>query len=222
MGPSPLSAIPQQEMTPRVQSAVMRLMARVDELTGELAATRKRLRELEALADEDPLVPLLNRRGFLREMERSIAYCQRYGGTASLIFLDLNGFKAINDRFGHLAGDAALAHVAEFLLAHVRKSDVVGRLGGDEFAILLQQATPQAAERKAERLCQRLADTPFHHEGTPIALSASWGVAGLTSSDDAVSLLCRADKAMYARKLRRAGKAMMPQPLSPTSPVTTS
>ena len=85
------------------------------------------------LADEDSLLPVINRRAFVRELSRAMSFAQRYTQPSSLAFFDVNNMKTINDELGHAAGDAALMHVAEMLLEHVRHSDVVGRLGGDQW-----------------------------------------------------------------------------------------
>src|SRR5437660_9578831 len=122
---------------PQRASAAMRLVAEVERLELELAAARARMAELEARAEIDPLTDVLNRRGFQRELKRSLAYVKRYGPSAALLYLDLDAFKAINDRHGHAAGDAVLKAVAMVINRHVRASDVVARLGGDEFAVLL-------------------------------------------------------------------------------------
>lgn len=200
-----LADIPSDELTPRVESAVMRLMRELDRLKDELVAAQERAKLLETMADEDPLVPLLNRRGFLRELERALAYRRRYGGPASLVFIDLDRFKAVNDTHGHAAGDAVLKHVAGVLLANVRKSDLVGRIGGDEFAIVLQRADEAAASRKADQLAAIVAASPVRHGGIEIPVRVSAGVAEITASDTAGELLCRADAAMYARKARGKG-----------------
>src|SRR6185437_5175694 len=106
--------------------------AATQRLKGKLAAARQRIKDLEAREDVDPLLDTLNRRGFERVLMRSIAYVKRYGTAAALIYLDLDGFKAVNDHHGHAAGDALLKAVAVALTRHVRASDVVARLGGDE------------------------------------------------------------------------------------------
>src|ERR1700712_1291455 len=129
--------IPEAEFTPRVRDAIMGLMGEVDNLRRELSQTRARLDEAEKTADQDHLLPLLNRRAFVRELTRYIAFSGRYNTPASLIYFDMNHLKRINDTYGHAAGDAALKHFAETLLGHVRDSDCVGRLGGDEFGVLL-------------------------------------------------------------------------------------
>lgn len=199
----PLPEIPNGEMTPQVQSAVMGLMEELDQLKDQLSAANERVCELESVADEDPLVPVLNRRGFVRELERALAYVRRYGTTASLVFIDLDDFKSINDLHGHAAGDAALRHVAEFLLANVRRSDIVGRLGGDEFAIVLHRADALAAEKKAFQLAGSIIAQPVLFDALEIALDLSVGVTELGETDTVSEALERADRAMYRHKARR-------------------
>ncbi len=195
--------IPEAELTPKVRAAIMALMEEVNRLRREVAATHARLKELEELADMDPLLPVLNRRAFLRELSRIMSYAERYGSPASLIYIDLDNFKTINDRFGHAAGDEALKRVAELLMSHVRASDSVGRLGGDEFGVLLAHASVAAAQKKADNLVALLTATPVHWQGQTITLSASHGVHGLGAGDNPVEALARADQAMYAHKTQR-------------------
>jgi diguanylate cyclase (GGDEF)-like protein len=177
-------------------------------LKAELASVRARLAEVELLADRDPLAPVLNRRAFLRELHRTIAYCQRYGAEAALVFFDLDGFKAVNDTYGHAAGDAALRVVAATLAAHVRESDVVGRLGGDEFGVILAQADRAAAEIKAASLVDQLEAAPVIFDGRTIRLGASFGVRPFEKGLDAAQMMAEADAAMFIRKgERRAARA---------------
>ncbi|RZJ77498.1 MAG: GGDEF domain-containing protein, partial [Brevundimonas sp.] len=132
------------------------LLAEIERLRGEVETLRARAEAAEAAADHDVLTPALNRRGFVAVMTRTMAYCDRYKAPASLLYLDLDGFKAVNDGLGHAAGDAALVHVARLLLDNVRAADAVGRLGGDEFALLLQNAGPDEGREKARRLTEAL------------------------------------------------------------------
>ena len=122
--PASVLGIPEAEFTPRVRDAIMGLMSEVDTLRRELGDTRKRLDEVEKAADQDGLLPLLNRRAFVRELTRYIAFTGRYNTPASLIYFDLNHMKKVNDTHGHAAGDAVLKHFAEVLQAHVRDSDL--------------------------------------------------------------------------------------------------
>src|SRR3954470_21636189 len=158
--PASILGIPEAEFTPKVRDAIMGLMTEVDSLRRELTDTRKRLDEVEKAADRDALLPLLNRRAFVRELTRYIAFTGRYNTPASLIYFDLNHMKQINDTHGHAAGDAVLAHFSDVLMAHVRDSDSVGRLGGDEFGVLLSHANQDLALKKADILAEALRGQP--------------------------------------------------------------
>ena len=175
------------------------------ELRAELVALRARLAEAEGLADRDALTPLFNRRALMRELARTLAAVERYGGPASFVYFDLDGLKAINDRFGHAAGDAALKAVAERLVGHVRASDAAGRMGGDEFAVILAQTTGFQAEAKAGALAQEIAAQPV--EGLPpvVRLKVSWGVAEIRAGRTPDAVVAEADAAMYATRHSRQG-----------------
>ena len=190
--------------TPRpAGSDPMRLAAEVARLEAELAAMRARVSELEAHAESDALTGVMNRRGFERELKRAAAYLQRYGGNAALVYLDLDGYKPVNDRFGHAAGDAVLVAVAAALVASVRASDIVGRLGGDEFAVLLWNLSPADARNKALVLERAVDGLSVPWEGGRLAVGAAAGVAEFPADRDIAGLLARADAAMYARKRDR-------------------
>jgi diguanylate cyclase (GGDEF)-like protein len=203
--PTSVLGIPEQEFTPRVREAIMGLMGEVDTLRRELSQTRARLDEVEKAADQDQLLPLLNRRAFVRELTRYIGFTDRYKTPASLIYFDLNQFKQINDNHGHAGGDAALKHFAETLLSHVRDSDCVGRLGGDEFGVLLTHADQDTALKKADVLAEALRATPTIWNGKDIVVSFSYGAFELKAGDNADQAMARADEAMYAQK--RASRA---------------
>ncbi|KAA5802455.1 GGDEF domain-containing protein [Alkalicaulis satelles] len=192
--------VPEAELTPNVQRALLSLMGEVDQLRRETEALRAKVRDLETLADHDVFLPVLNRRAFLREVSKALALAERHDAPSSLIFLDLNGFKAINDSHGHAAGDAALRAVADLIAAHVRETDAVGRLGGDEFGIVLTLTPVSAAERKAEELVSTLAATPIVHEGQTLHVGAAWGVRALEAGIGVDEAMAAADAAMYARK----------------------
>jgi diguanylate cyclase (GGDEF)-like protein len=177
--------------------------AEIVRLKAELAAARERIAELEARADVDPLTGILNRRGFERELARTLSYLKRYGGQAVLIYLDLDGFKAVNDAHGHAAGDALLRAVAARLTAQVRASDVVGRLGGDEFAVTMWNLGADAAEAKARELEALIAAECVSHDGAQLSAGVSAGIAVLDGSLSAAAAIDAADKSMYARKKAR-------------------
>jgi len=195
--------IPENEFTPRVRDAIVTLMTEVASLRRELQQTRERLDEAEKTADQDHLLPVLNRRAFVRELTRHMSFASRYGTPASLIYFDLDGFKLVNDTHGHAAGDAVLAHVADIMLASVRDSDSVGRLGGDEFGILLNHASQEQAHRKAAFLAETLNARPTQWQGRAIPIGFSYGAFELQQGDDPIVVMARADEAMYAQKRAR-------------------
>ena len=184
----------------------VRLAAEVARLEAELAAMRARIAELETHAESDPLTAIFNRRGFERELRRAAAHVRRYGGNAALIYLDLDGFKPVNDRHGHAAGDAVLKAVAAALLGAVRASDTVARMGGDEFAVLLWNLTAEAARNKADAIERTIAGTTVPWGGQALTVGATAGFAVLSGDSDVMELVARADAAMYARKGQRKGE----------------
>jgi len=192
--------------SPQVQrrSTAMQLAAEVDALETQLKASRSRIAELEARIDIDPLTDVLNRRGFERDLKRSLAYVKRYGASAALLYLDLDGFKPVNDRHGHAAGDAVLKKIAAVLVGNVRASDVVARIGGDEFAVLLWNVGGAEAAAKAAALEAAVYTTQIRWNASTFVVGASAGVAQLGPLDTLAEVLERADAAMYARKGERA------------------
>ncbi|NWH08796.1 MAG: GGDEF domain-containing protein [Alphaproteobacteria bacterium] len=201
---SAVLGIPESEFTPRVRDAIMKLMTEVDALRQELGRTRKRLEELETEADQDPLLPIFNRRAFVREMSRIMSFAERYGMPASLLYFDLDEFKGINDAHGHAAGDAVLKHVARLLSENIRESDIVGRLGGDEFGVILAKADEAAAMQKADVLADLIRSAPAEWDGKRLSISCTHGASTLKPGDNADHAMERADRAMYERKRRSA------------------
>jgi len=182
-----------------------RLLAEIERLRADLIKAEWRIAELEARADVDPLLDILNRRGFDRELARSLAYVKRYGTPAALVFIDLDGFKAINDRHGHAAGDALLEAVVTGLKAHVRASDVVARLGGDEFAVLMWNLEAAQASAKARELEAVIGGTAVARASARLSVGASAGSVALDGDASPAAILEAADQAMYARKKERRG-----------------
>jgi diguanylate cyclase (GGDEF)-like protein len=181
------------------------LLAENERLKRELAVVRARVSDLEARADVDPLLDILNRRGFERELKRALAHIKRYGTEAALMFVDLDGFKGVNDRYGHGAGDALLKAVARELVGHVRASDVVGRLGGDEFGVLIWHASEEQALAKARELESLITRVVIIHGKARIEAAASVGMALLVADTTPEDMIGAADHAMYARKQERRG-----------------
>ena len=201
--PVEISGIPDAELTPRVRQAMMSLLAEIDQLRRDLSDARGRIDFLERLADEDPLIPVANRRAFLREVTRMIGFGQRYGTPASIVYIDVDRLKAINDAYGHAAGDAALMQVGRTLVEQVRNTDVVARLGGDEFGVLIVQADRFVAEAKAVQLAEAVRQRPLSWQGRNLSLEIAYGVHCFAGNDNAGDALEAADQAMYARKRER-------------------
>jgi diguanylate cyclase (GGDEF)-like protein len=202
-----IMGIPESELTPKVRSAIMSLLQEVDRLRQDLEDGKKRVAFLEKLADQDTLVPIANRRAFVRELSRMIAFAERYGTPSSVLYFDINGLKIINDNLGHAAGDAAIRHVASVLTGNVRESDIVGRLGGDEFAVLLANASQAAALEKAGILAGKIETVPFEWDGRHVPLRVAHGAYSFTGGEDAAKALAEADKAMYERKQAKKNEA---------------
>jgi diguanylate cyclase (GGDEF)-like protein len=180
-----------------------RLQAEIERLRRDLLAAERKIVELEARADIDPLLDILNRRGFERELARSLAYVRRYGTAGALVMIDLDGFKAVNDRHGHAAGDALLRAVAAALRTHVRASDVVARLGGDEFGVLLWNIDEGRAAAKVVELENIIARAQAGYGEATLSVGASAGAVALSADATAEAIIDAADKAMYARKKGR-------------------
>ncbi|MDQ7006574.1 MAG: GGDEF domain-containing protein [Acidobacteriota bacterium] len=218
----PLLAVPIQD-----QEEVLGWIAVVDDGNDDERSTRKAraaLREIAAaagiptrnahvhgealaLALRDPLTGLFNRRAFEAFIERESQGALRSGRPLTLILIDLDDFKPINDRFGHPAGDALLASVAGVLLSNLRRSDIVARIGGDEFAVLLPETGLDAGVKLARRLRNALARAKIRqNDGDPLLRArGSFGVAELENSGGgAQGLVEAADRALYSAK-RRGG-----------------
>jgi diguanylate cyclase (GGDEF)-like protein len=181
---------------------------RLEELAsraGPAIDNARRFREARQLADLDALTGLHNRRYFHETLARECARAHRYTRELALIVLDLDDFKEVNDRIGHLAGDAVLAELAERVRDVVRSADIACRVGGDEFAVIL----PESSLEDAEQLYRRINDAVSSRslgQGGMLHLSA--GVAGLRREDDAISFFKRADDALYRAKEQGKGRAV--------------
>jgi len=152
-----------------------------------------RVQELQFLADHDPLTRLANRRAFVRQLEAETARSHRYGHPFALVLCDLDQFKQLNDRSGHLVGDDELVRFAGRLTASIRSSDFAYRIGGDEFAMILVEATDADARVVIDRVGATVVD------GTP-GLRATFGVAVFDQQGSSDDLFRRADEAMYLAK----------------------
>jgi diguanylate cyclase (GGDEF)-like protein len=161
--------------------------------------------DLETLAAIDWLTGIYNRRHFETLARAELARCQRYMRPLSILMIDIDHFKAVNDRLGHAAGDRVLQTVAAVCRSAKRDSDIVARVGGEEFAVMLPETTEQAAQQFAERLRQQVRDCSPTIDGEKLDVAVSIGIAAATLSTSGIeSLLRRADQALYEAK--RAGR----------------
>ena len=192
---------------PRIPVAPNDSKPAIRKLRVQLARAQARIDELQASADTDFLLDIPNRRGFERELNRSIAYIKRYHASGALIVLDVDRLKPINDSFGHAAGDQVLKAIVGTLLEQVRSSDVIGRLGGDEFALLLWNLSETDAHAKAALLEQAVDGLSFKFGGQVVSAGVSAGIALLGPQAEAGRALEEADRAMYVRKAQRRHEA---------------
>ncbi len=176
------------------------LMVENEKLREQVHALNLELREAQDMADADVLTPTLNRRAFLREVGRAMADCRRYGEEACLVYVDMDGFKSINDTYGHGAGDTALTYVADLLKSSTREGDAIGRMGGDEFAVLLRRADLKSARIKAMKLEAELSLGTFEYNGLYLKCGGSFGVRAYTGQATAEAWLSEADAAMFLVK----------------------
>lgn len=175
-----------------------RLMTFIGAVTAELEGANRALREL---AERDDLTGLYNRRGFMDQLGPEIRRSERFGKELSIILIDIDHFKRVNDLNGHAAGDAVLRTVGRLIQVHSRAFDVAGRIGGEEFCILLPETTLNEALTLAERLRNTIAETVFDHEGGVMQqVTASFGVASYPAHANETALLSAADKALYRAK----------------------
>jgi two-component system cell cycle response regulator len=183
-----------RELQARIRSG-----ARVVQLQQQLIAAREQLREK---AMHDPLTGLLTRGAFFELHEREVLKASRTRTPTSIIMADLDYFKQVNDRKGHIAGDDVLREAARRLVATIRRSDAAGRYGGEEFIALAPACSLADALPLAERFRQSISDTPFDTSAGPVHVTASVGVASTDHLDDSAHLLKTADDALYRAKAR--------------------
>jgi two-component system, cell cycle response regulator len=183
--------------------ARVRALLRVKEMHDRVLSMQK---DLERLVVSDPLTGLYNRRYLIDRVSQEMDRVDRYGGTLSFTMIDLDGFKAVNDRFGHVVGDRLLRAVGNEISRSLRTPDVAARYGGDEFAVILPQTQPEGALRVCERIHGALQRLSLSAGDEQVSITASLGVADYPASDVACAedLIRAADEALYGAK--RGGK----------------
>src|SRR5262245_3941983 len=182
---------------------------------GPAIENARRFREARQLADLDALTGLHNRRYFHETLAREVARAHRYTRNLALIVFDLDDFKAINDRIGHLSGDAVLAEAAERIRDVVRSADIACRVGGDEFAVILPESRLKDADQLYARLRTAMTSKPVGQAG-PLTMSA--GMAELQADDDAIAFFQRADHALYGAKEAGKGQVVAASLIQPQPP----
>ena len=190
-------AIYSRSPTHRFEEEMIRELEELAKRAGPAIENARRFREARQLADLDALTGLHNRRYFHETLAREVARAHRYGRKLALIIFDLDDFKAINDRIGHLSGDAVLAETAERVRDVVRSADIACRVGGDEFSVILPESSTGNADQLYHRLRGAVSSRPVGQAGR---LSLSAGIAELVSDDDPTRFFERADEALYRAK----------------------
>ncbi len=183
-------------------------VSRLEELAeraGPAIENARRFREARRLADLDALTGLHNRRYFHETLAREVARAHRYNRKVALVVFDLDDFKDVNDRIGHLAGDSVLAEASERLRDVVRTADIACRIGGDEFAVIMPESGLPDAERLHTRVRAAVSERPIGQAGR---LFLSAGISELRPGDDSVALFERADEALYRAKEAGKGRAV--------------
>lgn len=193
------------ELAQGINTMAARVGLTQEELRHQVSLATAELRQQKEAAEQaarlDPLTQVLGRRGFTEAAEHEIQRCLRFHHPLSLIMIDIDHFKAINDNHGHAAGDAVLVGFAQLLTSEVREWDVVGRLGGEEFAVLLPSSGAEQALAVAERMRLSVRNAQASVRGQPLKYSASFGVAEFQPRELTLdSLLARADAALYGAK----------------------
>jgi diguanylate cyclase (GGDEF)-like protein len=167
----------------------------------DISARKKLEEELFHQANTYAMTWLINRRHFIFQAEQEIRRAKRFNRELSVIMMDLDHFKKVNDEFGHAVGDIVLATLAKASLESLRASDIIGRVGGEEFAVLLPETGLAAAQEVAERILQHVQETPIKAGRRTVHCTTSLGVAHMTNKDKSIDdILVRADKALYKAK----------------------
>lgn len=196
MAAAPLEEVPADPRDEQLRS----LRRDNDALRRENRILKIAVAELERVSERDTLTPLYNRRFFITALHQRIARVARYNECATLVYIDVNQLKVINDCHGYGAGDFVLIETANRLAGAIRSTDIAARIGGDEFGLILDAMTPDHAQRQMDRFARLLSDTPVEFDGQIIAVSACFGIATLAGDMTESDVLAAADRDMYRAK----------------------
>lgn len=194
------------------------MLVQTKDITGQKVTEHKlknSVSKLHRLALTDELTQLANRRCFVESVESELSRCKRSEGFVTMLVIDLDHFKIINDTYGHHAGDAALVHTAEVLKQALRQYDIVGRIGGEEFAIFLGSTNMDTARVIAERIRSMLAESPFIYQDRGIVITASIGLTCRDCSTAFEALYTEADEALYVAKAKGRNRVEIHHPNLP-------
>jgi diguanylate cyclase len=176
------------------------LKGQVQSLEREAARAHAEVEVQQRRSERDALTKLPNREAYERRIAIELERARRYGSKFCLVVADVDYFKQVNDRFGHLAGDKVLRVLAKTMRHRLRLADFIARYGGEEFVILLPETDAKAALMLMDQICLQIRDCPFHFKSEPLKITVSLGIAQVAEDDDARTLFARADKAMYEAK----------------------
>ena len=199
MSKNPRTPSPSDHQPTGDQSELRKLRLEVESLRARVSEQAKEIRRVDELAETDQLTGISNRRSFENEIKRRFCEQERDGRSFCLLIIDVDGFKQINDQFGHAEGDRLLKHIATVVRSNVRQSDIVSRIGGDEFSIIMPGSTLEESEHAAQRLVQRTVKMIQADMGDiPVGLSI--GLAESANAEEINLLIEAADRAMYRAK----------------------
>jgi two-component system cell cycle response regulator len=181
------------------------------------ADTRKALFEIKTLSEIDDLTGILNRRAFLSLSSHTVNLSQRYGRDFSIIMMDSDSLKTVNDAYGHEAGDELLKAMVTHAQQELRRPDLLARYGGDEFVLLLPDTNAEGARLTADRIRERIASTPLVIRNVKVEITASMGVAAYPDhGDDYEQVFEAADTALYISKTKGKNRVTIAQRTGPT------
>jgi diguanylate cyclase len=190
----------EEERARQAQARTEQMRGRMDEMESEARKLKARLTDEKRLSMRDPLTQIPNRMAYEQRVGEELERWTRFSQPTCIAVWDIDEFKAINDNYGHRAGDRVLSVVAECLANSIRSTDFIARYGGEEFVMLLPGTTMPDALRLAEEMREAVTQLGFHFRGAPVSITISCGITALVDGDEAENAFDRADRAMYRAK----------------------